>query len=105
MRVLKLPLAVLPLAAVLGLALLVPSTSRGSTVETRLAAVQSSSVKQIPVLCFHDIGTPSSLVGSIDYYNTTLANFKAEMAMRPLRPPSTQPGWRAHPRRSRPSRC
>ena len=80
MRVLKLPLAVLPLAAVLGLALLVPSTSRGSTVETRLAAVQSSSVKQIPVLCFHDIGTPSSLVGSIDYYNTTLANFKAEMA-------------------------
>ena len=35
---------------------------------------------QIPVLCFHGIGTPSSAVGSVDYYNTTLANFKAEMA-------------------------
>jgi peptidoglycan/xylan/chitin deacetylase (PgdA/CDA1 family) len=35
---------------------------------------------QIPVLCFHGIGTPSSVVGSVDYYNTTLANFKAEMA-------------------------
>jgi len=35
---------------------------------------------QIPVLCFHGIGTPSSAVGSVDYYNTTPANFKAEMA-------------------------
>jgi peptidoglycan/xylan/chitin deacetylase (PgdA/CDA1 family) len=35
---------------------------------------------QIPVLCFHGIGAPSSVAGSVDYYNTTLANFKAEMA-------------------------
>jgi peptidoglycan/xylan/chitin deacetylase (PgdA/CDA1 family) len=40
----------------------------------------TSGVTQIPVLCFHGIGTPSSVVDSVDYYNTTLANFKAEMA-------------------------
>ena len=36
--------------------------------------------RQIPVLCFHGIGTPSPVVGSVGYYNTTLGNFKAEMA-------------------------
>ena len=36
--------------------------------------------QQIPVLCFHGIGTPSPVSGSVDNYNTTLANFKAEMA-------------------------
>jgi Polysaccharide deacetylase len=36
--------------------------------------------RQIPVLCFHGIGTPSSVSGSVDNYNTTLSNFKAEMA-------------------------
>ena len=40
----------------------------------------TSGVTQIPVLCFHGIGTPSRVVDSVDYYNTTLANFKAEMA-------------------------
>ena len=35
---------------------------------------------QIPVLCFHDIGTPSSDAGSTDYNNVTLADFTAEMA-------------------------
>jgi peptidoglycan/xylan/chitin deacetylase (PgdA/CDA1 family) len=40
----------------------------------------ATGVTQIPVLCFHGIGTPSSVVDSVDYYNTTLANFKAEMA-------------------------
>ena len=43
-------------------------------------ATTSKAAQQIPVLCFHDIGTPSSVVGSVDYYNTTLANFTAEMA-------------------------
>jgi hypothetical protein len=36
--------------------------------------------QQIPVLCFHGIGTPSPVSGSVDNYNTTLDNFKAEMA-------------------------
>jgi hypothetical protein len=36
--------------------------------------------RQIPVLCFHGIGTPSTVPGSVDYYNVTLGNFKAEMA-------------------------
>jgi peptidoglycan/xylan/chitin deacetylase (PgdA/CDA1 family) len=36
--------------------------------------------QQIPVLCFHGIGTPSPVTGSVDNYNTTLANFTAEMA-------------------------
>lgn len=36
--------------------------------------------RQIPVLCFHGIGTPSAVPGSVNYYNTTLDNFKAEMA-------------------------
>jgi hypothetical protein len=36
--------------------------------------------KQIPVLCFHGIGTPSSRPGAVDYYNTTPDNFRAEMA-------------------------
>src|SRR6202451_330783 len=36
--------------------------------------------RQIPVLCFHGIGTPSALPASVDYYNTTLSNFTAEMA-------------------------
>lgn len=45
------------------------------------AATESYHVPvQIPVLCFHGIGTPSSVAGSVDYYNTTLANFKTEMA-------------------------
>lgn len=35
---------------------------------------------QIPVLCFHGIGTPSPVAGSVDYYSTTLANLRAEMA-------------------------
>jgi hypothetical protein len=35
---------------------------------------------QIPVLCFHGIGTPSSVTGSVANYNVTLSNFKAEMA-------------------------
>jgi hypothetical protein len=36
--------------------------------------------KQIPVLCYHGIGTPSSVVGSVGNFNVTLQNFKAEMA-------------------------
>src|ERR1035441_3880008 len=36
--------------------------------------------RQIPVLCFHGIGTPSRVPGAVDYYNTTPGNFKAEMA-------------------------
>ena len=40
----------------------------------------TSGPAQIPVLCFHDIGTPSSDAGSTDYYNVTLADFTAEMA-------------------------
>src|ERR1700685_390702 len=35
---------------------------------------------QIPVRCFHGIGPPSAVPASVDYYNTTLANFTAEMA-------------------------
>src|SRR5450631_4037726 len=73
----KIPLAVLPLVLVLGL---VSTASCSSGAGETPASVQSSSVKQIPVLCFHGIGTPSSVAGSVDYYNTTLANFKAEIA-------------------------
>src|SRR5580658_6791544 len=36
--------------------------------------------RQIPVLCFHGIGTPSPVPASVDYYNTTPGNFAAEMA-------------------------
>jgi peptidoglycan/xylan/chitin deacetylase (PgdA/CDA1 family) len=36
--------------------------------------------RQIPVLCFHGIGTPSTTPGSVNYYNVTLANFTSEMA-------------------------
>jgi Polysaccharide deacetylase len=48
----------------------------------RHAAVPESYAvpRQIPVLCFHGIGTPSTVPGSVDYYNVTLDNFKAEMA-------------------------
>lgn len=35
---------------------------------------------EIPVLCYHGIGTPSSVPGSVGYYNVTLRNFKADMA-------------------------
>jgi peptidoglycan/xylan/chitin deacetylase (PgdA/CDA1 family) len=73
----KIALAVLPLVLVLGL---VSTASCSSGASETAASVQSSSVKQIPVLCFHGIGTPSSVAGSVDYYNTTLANFTAEMA-------------------------
>ena len=73
----KIPLAVLPLVLVLGL---VSTASCGSGAGETAASGQSSSVKQIPVLCFHGIGTPSSVAGSVDFYNTTLANFTAEMA-------------------------
>ncbi len=36
--------------------------------------------RQIPVLCYHGIGTPSSVPGSVGYYNVTLQNFKSDMA-------------------------
>ena len=36
--------------------------------------------RQIPVLCFHGIGTPSTTPGSVNYYNVTLADFTSEMA-------------------------
>jgi|HubBroStandDraft_4_1064222.scaffolds.fasta_scaffold24716_1 peptidoglycan/xylan/chitin deacetylase (PgdA/CDA1 family) len=36
--------------------------------------------RQIPVLCFHGIGTPSPVPRSVGNYNTTLDNFTAEMA-------------------------
>jgi peptidoglycan/xylan/chitin deacetylase (PgdA/CDA1 family) len=36
--------------------------------------------RQIPVLCFHGIGTPSPVPASVGNYNTTLGNFTAEMA-------------------------
>jgi Polysaccharide deacetylase len=36
--------------------------------------------QQIPVLCFHGIGTPSPVTGSVGNYNVTLGNFTAEMA-------------------------
>jgi len=35
---------------------------------------------QVPVLCYHGIGTPSSVSGSVGYYNVTLRNFKSDMA-------------------------
>ena len=48
---------------------------------TRLAVPESYAVpRQIPVLCFHGIGTPSAVPASVDYYNTTVGNFTAEMA-------------------------
>jgi Polysaccharide deacetylase len=46
-----------------------------------LTVPESYSVpRQIPVLCFHGIGTPSAVPASVDYYNTTVGNFTAEMA-------------------------
>ena len=36
---------------------------------------------EIPVLCFHGIGTPSPVPGSVGYYNVTLQNFRSEMAV------------------------
>src|SRR3984885_13585086 len=46
-----------------------------------LAGPESYAVpRQIPVLCFHGIGTPSAVPASVDYYNTTPGNFTAEMA-------------------------
>jgi hypothetical protein len=52
-----------------------PGTASPAAVPESYAVPQ-----QIPVLCFHGIGTPSPVSGSVDNYNTTLANFKAEMA-------------------------
>jgi len=64
------------------MALAVPGYGQGKAVNSVQGAVTESYhvPVQIPVLCFHGIGTPSSVAGSVDYYNTTLANFKAEMA-------------------------
>ena len=63
-------------------AVTVPGYGQGKAVSAVQGAVTESYhvPPQIPVLCFHGIGTPSSVVGSVNYYNTTLANFKAEMA-------------------------
>ncbi len=36
--------------------------------------------RQIPVLCYHGIGAPSPVPGSVGYYNVTLQNFKSDMA-------------------------
>ncbi len=69
---------VVPVLAVLaGLSLVFSLTAATSA---KSATTKSKTPAQIPVLCFHDIGTPSSVVGSDDYYNVTLANFTAEMA-------------------------
>ena len=57
-----------------------PTPTPTPTVTPTPSPTTTSAVTQIPVLCFHGIGTPSSVVDSVDYYNTTLANFKAEMA-------------------------
>ena len=57
-----------------------PTPTPTPTVTPTPTPTPTSGVTQIPVLCFHGIGTPSSVVDSVDYYNTTLANFKAEMA-------------------------
>ncbi len=35
---------------------------------------------EIPVLCYHGIGTPSPVAGSVGYYNVTQRNFKSDMA-------------------------
>jgi len=58
----------------------VTSTAVVGTVQHAAVPESYAVPRQIPVLCFHGIGTPSPVVGSVDYYNTTLDNFKAEMA-------------------------
>ncbi len=66
-----------------GLSLVFGLTAATKSTTTKSTTTKSTTTKvptQIPVLCFHDIGTPSSVVGSVDYYNVTLANFTAEMA-------------------------
>jgi len=69
------------LSLVIGLTAATTSTATKSTATTSTTTKSTTRVPtQIPVLCFHDIGTPSSVAGSVDYYNVTLANFTAEMA-------------------------
>ena len=48
-------------------------TSMALTGTVQHAAVPESYAvpQQIPVLCFHGIGTPSSVPDSVNYYNTT----------------------------------
>jgi hypothetical protein len=56
------------------------STSLDGTVQQAAVHESYAVPRQIPVLCFHGIGTPSTVPGSVGYYNVTLGNFKAEMA-------------------------
>ena len=69
-------------SVLVGLSLVVGLTAATVSTTTKSSTTKSTTKvpAQIPVLCFHDIGTPSSVPGSIDYYSVTLANFTAEMA-------------------------
>ncbi len=58
----------------------VGSTSLAGAVQQAAVPESYAVPRQIPVLCFHGIGTPSTVPGSVGYYNVTLSNFKAEMA-------------------------
>ena len=35
---------------------------------------------EVPVLCYHGIGTPSPVADSVGYYNVTERNFESDMA-------------------------
>lgn len=56
------------------------TTSSPSRQPVTTAHLTASVPAQIPVLCFHNIGTPSATAGNTDNYSVTLANFTAEMA-------------------------
>ncbi|MGH3186237.1 MAG: polysaccharide deacetylase family protein [Streptosporangiaceae bacterium] len=66
------------LAVTLGV--LLAEGSGGATTPAPISAHTPTALPaQIPVLVYHGIGTPSSVVGSVANYNVTLANFQADM--------------------------
>ena len=74
-------LAVAAAAASIVSAAACSAAAGGSSSPVAAAGAVTEPPQQIPVICFHDIGTPSPAVGSTDYHSVTLPNFKAEMSL------------------------